>query len=125
MKVSAQYAATHFDDLLSAASNGEEVEIAVPDKPTLKLVISNGIDAAGSKTPRKLGGLAGMIRVPSDEEWDAMDETVWQQPERPRSELFGSLAGKMEFAPDWDSPETNKQIQDLLEGSEPSGTGER
>jgi antitoxin (DNA-binding transcriptional repressor) of toxin-antitoxin stability system len=31
MKVSAQYAQVHFADLIDAASNGEEVEIAVPD----------------------------------------------------------------------------------------------
>jgi antitoxin (DNA-binding transcriptional repressor) of toxin-antitoxin stability system len=41
MKVSAQYAASHFDDLLSAASNGEEVEIAGPNNPVFKLVVVN------------------------------------------------------------------------------------
>ncbi len=31
MKVSAEYAREHFDDLLAAADSGEEVEIARPD----------------------------------------------------------------------------------------------
>lgn len=37
MKVSAQYAEEHFADILNAASNGEEVEIALPGKPALVL----------------------------------------------------------------------------------------
>jgi antitoxin (DNA-binding transcriptional repressor) of toxin-antitoxin stability system len=37
MKVSAQYAEAHFADILNAASNGEEVEIALPDKPRREL----------------------------------------------------------------------------------------
>lgn len=40
MKVSAEYAETHFADILSLASTGEEVEIAQPGRPTLKLVVS-------------------------------------------------------------------------------------
>ncbi len=43
MKVSAQYAETHLSDLISAADNGEVVEIARPDKPTLKLVVSTPV----------------------------------------------------------------------------------
>ena len=37
MKVSAQYAEAHFADILNAAYNGEEVEIALPGKPALVL----------------------------------------------------------------------------------------
>jgi antitoxin (DNA-binding transcriptional repressor) of toxin-antitoxin stability system len=33
MKVSAQYAEEHFADILNAASNGEEVEIALHGNP--------------------------------------------------------------------------------------------
>ena len=40
MKVSAQYAEAHIADLFLVASNGEEVEIALPDKPALKLVVA-------------------------------------------------------------------------------------
>ena len=128
MKVSAQYAATHFDDIVSAASSGEEVEIAVPNKPSLKLVVahspvladSTGRRISGGGRRHLFGAGEGLVTVPTPEQWDALDELAWQQPERPRSEVFGSLAGKMEFAADWDSPETNNQIQDLLEGLESS-----
>jgi hypothetical protein len=66
------------------------------------------------------------MRVPSEEEWAAMDkelerqmnEPLWKTPERPRAELFGSLKGKVELAQDWNSPETNKEIEDLFENSE-------
>jgi antitoxin (DNA-binding transcriptional repressor) of toxin-antitoxin stability system len=34
MKVSAQYAQEHFADILNTASSGEEVEIALPDRPS-------------------------------------------------------------------------------------------
>jgi antitoxin (DNA-binding transcriptional repressor) of toxin-antitoxin stability system len=40
-----------------------------------------------------------------------------QTPERPRAELFGSLRGVIELAPEWDSPETNAEIADLFENS--------
>ncbi len=38
MKVSAEYAQAHIADLLALASEGEPVEIYLPDKPSLKLV---------------------------------------------------------------------------------------
>lgn len=41
MKVNIQYAETHLADLISAADNGEPVEIARPDKPALRFVVSN------------------------------------------------------------------------------------
>ena len=37
--------------------------------------------------------------------------------ERPRSELFASLRGKMELSSEWDSPETNAEIADLFESA--------
>ena len=37
MKVSVQYAAQHFEDLVSAVHNGDEVEIACTGQPTLRL----------------------------------------------------------------------------------------
>ena len=40
MQVTLQYAAEHLAELASAARRGEEVEIAQPDEPTLKLVVS-------------------------------------------------------------------------------------
>ncbi len=77
MKVSAQYAATHFDDILSAASNGEEVEIAIPDKPTLKLIVANPPAPVQSTGRRHLFGAGkGLVTVPTDEEWDAMKKEL-------------------------------------------------
>ena len=66
MKVSAQYAETHLSDLISAADNGEVVEIARPDKPTLKLVV-----AVSSSSTRKnlLNSARGQIRMADD--WDS------------------------------------------------------
>jgi hypothetical protein len=84
MKVSAQYAATHFDAIASAALNGEEVEIALPDKPTLKPVIANPAEPAPPNGPRVLGASRrhlfgagkGLVTVPTDEQWDAMKKQL-------------------------------------------------
>jgi len=92
MKVNVQYAETHLSDLASAVDNGEEVEITRPDKPALRLVVSN----------------------PAHE----LEEAQWQYPEIPRSEIFGCLRGKIQLADDWDSPETNAEIAALFEGEE-------
>jgi antitoxin (DNA-binding transcriptional repressor) of toxin-antitoxin stability system len=43
MKVSAQYAEEHFADLVSAFDSGEEVRIARPDKPGIRLVADEAI----------------------------------------------------------------------------------
>jgi antitoxin (DNA-binding transcriptional repressor) of toxin-antitoxin stability system len=99
MKVSAQYAEEHFADIVNAASNGEVVEIALPGKPAVRLALVAAKSAASAP-----------------DEFDS--PAVWLTPERPRSELFGSLKGKLELSEDWDSPETNKEIEDLFENSE-------
>ena len=39
MKVSVQYAAEHFEDLVSAVYNGDEVEIEQVGQPALRLVV--------------------------------------------------------------------------------------
>jgi hypothetical protein len=73
MKVGVQYAETHLADLISAASRGESVQIEGPEHtahiltfPTLKPGIG----------PRILGAGRGEMRVPSDEEWRAMDKEL-------------------------------------------------
>ena len=99
MKVSAQYAQEHFADLADAASKGEEVEIALAGKPPVSLALVAVKSAAPA--PAQLNS-----------------PPIWLAPERPRSELFGSLKGKLELSEDWDSPETNKEIEDLFENSE-------
>lgn len=88
MQVSLKYAEEHLADLVSATCRGEQIDIAAPNQPPVRLtlVVSN--------------------------------ETVQSAPERPRAELFGSLIGKIELADDWDSPETNEEIADLFENSE-------
>jgi len=79
MKVSAQYAEEHFADLMLVASEGEEVEIAVPDKPSLKLVVAGPKKLPSIPRRRALGAGRGELRVPSDEEWRAMDRELEQQ----------------------------------------------
>jgi len=39
-----------------------------------------------------------------------------QGTERPRSELFGSLVGKVKMSADWNSDETNTEIERQFEG---------
>jgi antitoxin (DNA-binding transcriptional repressor) of toxin-antitoxin stability system len=72
MKVSAQYAMEHFEDLAVAVDDGEVVVIERADKPALQLVPSPTVEAATPKK-RALGAGRGVLRVPSEEEWDAMD----------------------------------------------------
>jgi antitoxin (DNA-binding transcriptional repressor) of toxin-antitoxin stability system len=76
MKVSAQYAEAHFADILNAAYNGEEVEIALPDKPPLKLVVSTSSAFTPKPGRRILGAGRGEMVVPSWEEWKAMDNDL-------------------------------------------------
>jgi antitoxin (DNA-binding transcriptional repressor) of toxin-antitoxin stability system len=79
MKVSAQYAQEHFAEILNAAESGEPVEIARPDKPTLKLVLSTAIAPAKPAGQRILGAGRGELRVPSEEEWRQMDMELQRQ----------------------------------------------
>jgi hypothetical protein len=72
MKVSTQYAAEHFEDLLSVADSGQVVEIERPDKPVLQLVRSAVVEAPKPAGKRVLGAGKGLLRVPNEEEWDIM-----------------------------------------------------
>ena len=84
MTISAQYAETTVADLLSAADNGEEVIIARPGKPALRLVADTvsepatvpTTEAPSERKPRILGALRGQMRVPSEEEWAEMDRQI-------------------------------------------------
>jgi antitoxin (DNA-binding transcriptional repressor) of toxin-antitoxin stability system len=136
MKVNVQYAETHLADLIAAASRGEIVEI---DTPVACAQIYASPKPAAAKMParRILGAGRGEMRVPSDEEWRAMDKqlerlmndspilplddcndpTVWTEPAIPRSEIFGCLRGKIQLADDWDSHETNAEFADMFEKS--------
>jgi hypothetical protein len=82
MKVSAQYAITHFDELTSAVDQGELVEIERPQKAALRLVLVPQPAEPQAAVPhpvgpRILGAGVGKLRVPSDEEWAAMDRELW------------------------------------------------
>lgn len=70
MKVSAQYAKAHFPDLIEAASNGDEVEIDIPDKPTLKLVVVYPPLAPKQTGRRVLGAGVGLVKVPAYDDSD-------------------------------------------------------
>jgi antitoxin (DNA-binding transcriptional repressor) of toxin-antitoxin stability system len=115
MQVTLQYATEHLDELASAADNGEDVEIARPEKPSLKLIVSTTVPIPEPNGRRILSALRGQLIVPTEEESQSMDP-VWNVPERPRSELFGSLAGRMEMSADWNSDETNAEIERQFEG---------
>ncbi len=75
MKVNVQYAETHLADLIAAASRGEIVEI---DTPVACAQIYASPKPAVTKMParRILGAGRGEMRVPSDEEWRAMDKQL-------------------------------------------------
>ncbi len=74
MQVTLQYAAEHLDELISAADSGEDVEIARPEKPALKLVVSASTPERQTSGRRILGALRGHVIVPSEEEWRKIDE---------------------------------------------------
>ena len=75
MQVNLQYAEEHFADLVSAADSGQDVEISRPDKPALKLIVSPAA-ASAKHAPRKFGAWEGLITLPTDEEWAAMDKEI-------------------------------------------------
>lgn len=77
MQVSLEYAAQHFDELARAADNGEDIEIARPEKPSLKLVrvLPQPARLPGAGR-RRLGLLEGECAVSSEEEWRKMDEEL-------------------------------------------------
>jgi len=114
MKVSAQYAADHIADLFLVARKGEEVEIVAPDKSSLRLAL-----VPMPESPAANAGIAE-VALSGTAGWKNPETLIWRQPPRPRSELLGSLEGRMKLADDWDSVETNAQIQELFEGSNTS-----
>jgi antitoxin (DNA-binding transcriptional repressor) of toxin-antitoxin stability system len=75
MKVSAQYAEEHFADILHAADNGEEVEIARADQATYRLELVKSVPFKRT-SPRILGEGVGEMIVPSWEEWKAIDKEL-------------------------------------------------
>jgi antitoxin (DNA-binding transcriptional repressor) of toxin-antitoxin stability system len=76
MKVSAQYAVEHFSDLLGTAMRGEDVEIATPEQAFVRMTLIRSVPATARPKTRPLGRLKGLIELPSDEEWAAMDQEI-------------------------------------------------
>jgi antitoxin (DNA-binding transcriptional repressor) of toxin-antitoxin stability system len=75
LQVTLQYAAEHLAELTSAARRGEEVEIAQPDEPPIKLVVSTHAPRK-PKSPRVLGAGVVEMTVPSCDEWKAVDKEL-------------------------------------------------
>ncbi len=71
MKVSVQYAAQHFEDLVSAVHNGEAVEIACAGQPALRLVRTG--EQATPTAKRVLGAGTALTHLPSEEELERID----------------------------------------------------
>jgi antitoxin (DNA-binding transcriptional repressor) of toxin-antitoxin stability system len=77
MKVSVQYAAEHFEDLVSAVHNGEAVEIACAGLPALRLVRSSASPAPPTGK-RVLGAGTAFARLPSEDELERID-SEWKR----------------------------------------------
>jgi antitoxin (DNA-binding transcriptional repressor) of toxin-antitoxin stability system len=69
---------THPSDLLHAADNGEEVEIAGPDQPTYRLQLVKPAPKVLPRRPRRelLGAWEGKVKALTDAEWEAVDQEL-------------------------------------------------
>jgi antitoxin (DNA-binding transcriptional repressor) of toxin-antitoxin stability system len=89
MKVSVQYAAEHFEDLVSAVQNGEAVEIACAGQPALRLVRSNASQPVARPGKRILGVGKAFTHLPSPEGLKRIDRE-WKR--EALEKRFGSAA---------------------------------
>ena len=89
MTVTAQYAAEHFEELVSEVDRGESVEITRPGLASLQLgtTASEGarvrLGVRDSEGRRILGTGKGRLRELSNAEWEALDrefEHIWDVP---------------------------------------------
>jgi antitoxin (DNA-binding transcriptional repressor) of toxin-antitoxin stability system len=69
MQVNLQYAEEHLSDLADAVDSGQDVEISRVDKPSLRLIRSNGADAATIDRTGMIGSGKGGIWYADD--WDS------------------------------------------------------
>jgi len=76
MKVSAQYAEEHFADILNTAISGEDVEISTPEQAAVRLTLVKNVGMQGNHDVRPLGRLKGLMELPTDDEWTAMDKEI-------------------------------------------------
>ena len=89
MQVNLQYAEEHLADLVSAVDAGQEVEISRPDKPSLKLVVSERLSE-----PKKFDR-TGMIGSGKGQIWVADN---WDSPET--NEEIARLFNESKLFPD-------------------------
>ena len=73
MKVSIDYAAEHFEDLVAAVQNGESVEIECAGEPAVRLVAFNAAQPALKVGERILGAGTAVGRLPTSEELEQID----------------------------------------------------
>lgn len=81
-QVNMHEAKTHLSRLVEEVEGGREIVISRAGKPAVKLVPI----AQTKPGKRKLGGWEGKFEMPSDEEWQKMDEEIAQLFEE--SEIF-------------------------------------
>lgn len=74
MTIEADYAASHFYELLAAVDKGEEVLIVRGAQFPVRLVAS--ADAFTSRGHRRLGFMTGRFDLPTDAQWHAMDKEI-------------------------------------------------
>jgi len=83
-QVNMHEAKTHLSKLVERVEGGEEIVISRAGKPAAKLVPV----AQPKPGKRELGGWKGRFDMPSDEEWEKMDEEIEQLFEE--SQIFPS-----------------------------------
>lgn len=73
MQVTAEYAKDHLSDLLAASERGEVVQIRQTELFSVQFTPIRSPKPVLVNGKRVLGAGRGELRVPSDEEWRAMD----------------------------------------------------
>jgi hypothetical protein len=84
MKVNVQYAETHLTALIAAAARGEIIEIETPDacaqifaSPRLTgSAVEPAVEAKPASREHLWGAWEGLVTLPTDEEWAAMDKEI-------------------------------------------------
>jgi antitoxin (DNA-binding transcriptional repressor) of toxin-antitoxin stability system len=94
MKVSAQYAETHLDELLDATERGQVVEIARPNKASVQLTL-----------------------VPQVKEFDRTGMFGSGKGTIDRTGMVGSGKGTIWYSDDWDTAEGGEEIARLFNES--------
>ena len=111
MTVNAQYAREHFDELLLATDNGEEVEVSRDGKPSIRLFVMPAPHLA-SVDPIILGTGQGDSPSGVGDEWQQrMKKDAEPMPRRP---IFGAGRGEIVLPTDEEWKAMDKELEDLL-----------